>query len=517
MAFNLGQILGSAGSAGAVGFDQSYDAVRRRHLEDLELQGQNILAGALMPGAQPMPGPIGGIGPLGARGPQPPPPGQQSMPMRPPPQQPPGPPQGAPGNEGGAFGGMPGWAPGERPIGMGAPPIQPSPQGPPPGPGGGAPPPGGGAPPSGAGQPQPGMPQLDLPVLLQRIQERYPGAPPAAVMSAVQRAIPLLSMEGKREALLMRQQYLHESLAERGAHNSEMEARNRALDELRDRLAQQREQGLNTRLGTREAGQNERLDTREAGRNARVSPDVAAFQTYMEQNPNATAEDMAKFRGTLRAQGGAAGAPAGRTPTGVAVAKFMQENPNATSDQIMDFAHAHDKQSATSIRYNEKAKGYDNAHQIIEDALGDIKKSYQGGISVTGLAGRGLRIGEIASNIAGWSDSTLANSFQQKVELLKTTLPRLLTGASITNKDERARMDKIVAGLSAGDTRQITVDDMLYLQKVLKNLRPSDYDKQGRATGGAAAPAAAPGFDRAAAKAAGYTDEQIDAFLKKKQ
>ncbi len=32
-----------------------------------------------------------------------------------------------------------------------------------------------------------------------------------------------------------------------------------------------------------------------------------------------------------------------------------------------------------------------------------------------------------------------------------------------------------------------------------------------------AAPVAAPGFDRAAAKAAGYTDEQIDAFLKKKQ
>ncbi len=242
MAFNLGQILGSAGSAGAIGFDTAFDASRRRQLEDSVDAGRQLFVGALMPGAQPMP-PQGGLPP-----PQAPPPGQQSMPMRPPLPPPPGPPQGVPGNEGGAFGGMPGWAPGERPIGMGAPPIQPSPQGPPPGAGGGAPPPMSGAPPMGAGQPQvtyttphQGMPQLSLDGLMSRIGQRYPNAPPGVVAQALQFGMPLIAMQDQQAAHQLARQL---QMRQQEQRDQDFQLRQRRLDwEMGGRQGQPPAQG----------------------------------------------------------------------------------------------------------------------------------------------------------------------------------------------------------------------------------------------------------------------------------
>lgn len=228
----------AAFSAGATGFLEGKRAAEddnRKRLEDQakqwDLQGLEALGRAF----QPQPGPIDQLNARAA--PQPPMPGQPSMPMPRPPvapvavAQPPQtatPPQAPQQGGGSAFGGLAGWAPGERPIGISQPPAPPAP---PPAVGAGGPPPV----PSGAGggptqQPAPpqtdanGMPQMDLRSLASRIQQANPGLPPQAMVAALTRAAPLLSMQGKAELAQMRLEMQKQNL----------DLRRDALDARRD-------------------------------------------------------------------------------------------------------------------------------------------------------------------------------------------------------------------------------------------------------------------------------------------
>jgi hypothetical protein len=163
-----------------------------------------------------------------------PPQGQQGPPPQMPPQGGMPPQQGIGGlsamspPQGGPQAGPPGAPPGAPPPGMapgqppGGPPMMPPqrppmPQGMPPGPqpGGGQPgmpqpqmppqqaPMGGQMPPQGmppmGGQPQGGAPQLDWRTVLQKVQQANPGAPPAVLAGAVDRFTPLMNQQAQQQ------------------------------------------------------------------------------------------------------------------------------------------------------------------------------------------------------------------------------------------------------------------------------------------------------------------------------
>jgi len=123
-------------------------------------------------------------------------------------------------------------------------------------------------PPQMAQTPQGMMPQLDLPTLMQRIAQRNPNLPPAAMISALNHALPMLNQDAKYQLALMQQQYRQDMLG----------LRERGLD---DRVQmfnqnQQRLQGAGTqandvtqrRLDLREKDQQLRgkaLDLKEKG------------------------------------------------------------------------------------------------------------------------------------------------------------------------------------------------------------------------------------------------------------
>lgn len=317
-------------------------------------------------------------------------------------------------------------------------------------PAGGPPPASGGTPPGtsppGTGTPGGGPPVLpgggfDLQSVAAKILQANPGIEknPRIFMSALTKAAPLLNQQAKMELAQARLQLQSDSLDLRSVQAQRQDETKRDL----------------------------------------AAPDTKAFNSFMAQNPNATAGEQAQFRQSLRAQGGP---------------------------------------SATQLKLDETARRIDVVDGVVTDALQSLKTGYQNGDYLTGVGGKTQRVSEVLANLSGWSDKTAANNFAQKLELLKTMAPQILAGTARTSKDERARVDRIIRGLDVGDTSQITVADLQYLQNVVKQLRPATSGaktapQQGGTTPGGIAQNSDAAF-RTKAKAEGYTDEQIDAFLK---
>lgn len=218
----------------------------------------------------------------------------------------------------------------------------------------------------------------------------------------------------------------------------------------------------------------------------------------------------------------------GQNPDAVAVSKFLEANPGASPEQIAAYrqtlrAQGSGQPTATQLKLDESARRVDVVDNVITDALGSLKTGYQNGEYLTGVGGKTQRVAEVLANLSGWSDKTAANNFAQKLELLKTMAPQILAGTARTSKDERARVDRIIRGLDYGDTSQITVADLQYLQQVIKQLRPATSgaktapSQTGGTTPGGTARGGADDAFRAKAKAEGYTDDQISEFLKNRK
>ncbi len=199
-------IFGSIG-AGGTGVLSGIDSERERKDKQYQMQGMQALGKAFMPQMQQGP-----IDQMNMRGPQPPMPGQASMPQQQPVRMPqpqpqmPQQPMGQPMPQGG--GGMP---PQQAPMGppQGQPQMGPQSQGDAPG----------------------GMPQFDLRTLASRIQQTNPGLPPQAMFYALTKAAPLLNIEGKQQLMQLRQQFQQESLGmrERNLDRQERADQTRAL------------------------------------------------------------------------------------------------------------------------------------------------------------------------------------------------------------------------------------------------------------------------------------------------
>lgn len=304
---------------------------------------------------------------------------------------------------------------------------------------------------------------FDLRTVTSKILESNPGIKPQVLMSALEKAAPLLNQQAKMELAQAR-----------------IELQQRGLD-VRQQIAADN----NASRADIAAGNNASREGIAGGNNQTkrdlAVPDVKAFNSFMAQNPDATPEQQAAFRQSLRSSGSGP--------------------------------------SATQLKMDETARRIDVIDGITTDALQSLKSGYANGDYLVGVGGKTQRVSEVLSNLSGWSDQTAANNFAQKLELLKTMAPQVLAGTARTSKDERARVDRIIRGLDAGDTSQITIADLQYLQNVVKQLRPATSGAKtapqaGGITPGGNDPMAA---QRAAAKKAGYTDEEIDAYLKKRK
>lgn len=94
-------------------------------------------------------------------------------------------------------------------------------------------------------------------------------------------------------------------------------------------------------------------------------PEMIALQQFMAENPEATAEDVARFLGTLKAPGAA------QKPEVVATNKFLAEHPDATADDIQKFIVAF-KEKAPDEAARLKARDAETArHNAAMETLKD--------------------------------------------------------------------------------------------------------------------------------------------------
>ena len=158
----------------------------------------------------------------------------------------------------------------------------------------------------------------------------------------------------------------------------------------------------------------------------------------------------------------------GKPMTGDQIAGRLAELNRMADPKLQEVIRSHEAMEKIRGQVNQKKQ--QDAADNIEVARGQIaeleKMAADPDATVTGLGGRASRIGE---TVKGWVSSgpTPASDFQSKLETLQLTLPKLLTGASKSSADERARVDTIARGLSPGDTAEKTVNALKQLDAIL--------------------------------------------------
>lgn len=159
--------------------------------------------------------------------------------------------------------------------------------------------------------------------------------------------------------------------------------------------------------------------------------------------------------------------------------KRKQDESRAHIDQMEASADKSRATAANAAGGGQKAKDHaaavQDAGQLIDQliALAQKKTTIGPGMKapVTGLGGKIGRVAETIGNVTGLSSQTTAHDFESKLNSLKLKLPKLLTGASKSAKDERAQVDSIARGTKLGDTPENTVSALNELKKLLGGMK----------------------------------------------
>lgn len=340
----------------------------------------------------------------------------------------------------------------------------------------------------------------------QAIAKANPGAPPQLIAKAIDRFAPMMTQESQMQWHVLKMQQDEKLLKLReGGKNERSERRETNLNDRASFMRDLRREEIASKDKRAEVSNETRLaaaglsaetrkiiaDAHESGADQRLLTTLRARDDWKKLDVESKREitDMIiegqKEREGVRQQGAnqrnqatIAGANERNQNT---VAGANQRN-TATNERSLQVARERNEMTrwladgkpitATQEKLSEKAGRYTSASNTIDDALADVTKGHKEGKNVVGLGGAVRGLQEVAGNIGGWSDETRRAAFVQKIELLRATLPRLLTQSAISNKDERARMALILQGLEKGSTKQATFKDLVYLKEKLAELAP---------------------------------------------
>jgi hypothetical protein len=479
------------------------------------------------PGAGTMPWGISPSGlPPGAGGPPGPPPGPRFAGAQPamPGGSMPGPPPvvGAGGPGGGAVGGPPpGWPPpgfvnplrvAGQPQNLTGPMIRPGGNGPQPPAGYGGQPGGpmlpGGAAPGGSspmftGQ-QPGA-QLDQ--LIQRIVTANPGASPDVIARAVQMSLPMLSQQDQQLWRQMQIELAEERLRSQAAIAAGNQATRESIaaghDRTRETIASQQPGVF---LRNRFLDENPDATADQIARFMRSvkgvgSANMQLLERFYTENPDATAADGLKFLNSQKPQGGKA-ASATRSlqdryvaehpdATAEDIAQFMassrstgplrslidqfkKENPNATAQDVADFLKSQKPPTAAAGREAAQTQSANSLVSQIDGAIADLQASQHGGPPVAGMTGAAQRYYEWGGGLLGRNTGTAASDFQTKIRLIQQQLPRVISGTTRLAKDEREHLEEVVRGLGRFTNAQQAQSALEYVKSVILSRIPGE-------------------------------------------
>lgn len=237
----------------------------------------------------------------------------------------------------------------------------------------------------------------------------------------------------------------------------------------------------------------------------RLDPQQQIFDQWVKEHPDSNAEERAGFFKDLKTI-------KPQSPEQIALNRFLEENPDATSDQIRDFTRTMAKggvgganrsvenKGVEEIIAKDKAKGiettvaeakkrfreetaslpegeknkirqridaFDNSSDKIDTSLALLDRT----IGSAGIAGRATRLAERVGNIFG-TNSTDREQFMRDIQYLRLAGARLLTeSAGRPLAAEAARINDIIGGLNLGDTTANTIRALEEVKQLYAKMR----------------------------------------------
>lgn len=243
-----------------------------------------------------------------------------------------------------------------------------------------------------------------------------------------------------------------------------------------------------------------------------LGPEVEAYETFRKENPEATAEDKAKFIHSLKQRN--------QSPEQIAVLKFMEDNPEATAEEYKKFVTSLRAEGRNTggpgktmagikaERVRELKKPVEEGGQGMphEKAIEQANREFAAGIPPSpnrvdqlksrvdqfghsveridsalevldkhilsaGIGGRAARMAERIGNIFGSSETDRVQ-FMRTISYLQEAAPRLLHDSNGRPLSAEAKkVTDIIAGLSAGDTTANTKRALEELKKLYGSMR----------------------------------------------
>ena len=211
------------------------------------------------------------------------------------------------------------------------------------------------------------------------------------------------------------------------------------------------------------------------------TPAQIALQTYMEEHPNASAEDIKNFIATLPGAGGKSSrVPKPEEEAVRARAKELEDGGMSKSQAIEQAQHEFKvKTAAPSGNRVDDLKSRENKIDVIETNINHLDDMLLKHKAISGIGGKITRTGEAIGNILGSSQTDRAQ-FRRWVLEIQETLPTVLNdrnGRPISSEAEK--VEGIVAGLAAGDTNANTLRAYDELRPLLKTLKRQLQERRG--------------------------------------
>lgn len=132
-----------------------------------------------------------------------------------------------------------------------------------------------------------------------------------------------------------------------------------------------------------------------------------------------------------------------------------------------------------------RTQGAQTAIGLIDESTKMLDDAISGKTgSVSGLAGAANRYWQFGKSLVG-EHATTPSDFQQRIELLQTTVPRLLASTSRITSAERGEIASIVGGLSRFKSPEEVKNNLIRLRQILSNVggQSSESGASARPTG----------------------------------
>lgn len=224
------------------------------------------------------------------------------------------------------------------------------------------------------------------------------------------------------------------------------------------------------------------------------NPATLAFQKYMAEHPNATAEEAAAFLSSTKASGGAKDLTTDRQRA-QDVASFRKElqaaknddgTPRYTAAEIAHKAAEFDrtlKTEAAAITGNQKDQltGKMDRVDYMSGTIDKVEALLKKHKAITGLGGTITRPAEVVSNIFGGNE-TDRKQFERYILELQEWAPQALNdrnGRPLSS--EAGKINGIIAGLRPGDTTANTARAYAELRPLLKKIKGNLESRRGGA------------------------------------